>query len=544
MLNKQKNKEALTITLRENASQQHLDFYQTFTVHSDSVSEALRDEIPLWSPLNPVLIDGRTGIGKTTFVYDELLADAASKRKNLLIISNRIALSAQQKLENIKRLGSPLGHYLTEEGLLHQEDFGRVRIITYHRLPAFLSDRQNKKWCESLLYVIADECHFFVADSPYNDLCDYYLKLITERFTNTIRIYLTATSWDVLAPLAKAEHENYMSFLPSVYWTPGRAFVHYFFPAKYDNYRLHFFENLRDLIPQIKAEPQSKWLIFVDSKEQGEILQEALSPNADFIHKDSKDTRAWKDIVYLNRYEKQVLITTAVLDSGVNILDDDVHHVVILSDDHTSFMQMLGRKRCKPGEQVDLWVQELSTKKIAKRRAECKELLSVLDRYDDPQTALESNQYLAHEIWRKGNPKLYPLFNLSKGRLYRNELAYYYLKRRSEYLDSLTPNSFRECVYSWLGIAPKAAVALTDLEKFYAENGNTALSEEQESYLRKTIVRIFTGSGFVEPQPTRVDTLGVKALNNRLEKLQLGYRIDTRDGKWTLIRNEEGSHEI
>ena len=76
------------------------------------------------------------------------------------------------------------------------------------------------------------------------------------------------------------------------------------------------------------------------------------------------------------------------------------------------------------------------------------------------------------------------------------------------------------------------------------ESGNTALDEEQEAYLRKTIVRIFTGSGFVEPQPTRVNTLGVKALNNRLEKMQLDYRIDTRDSKWILMRNEEGNHEI
>lgn len=544
MLNNSKPQKALTITLRENSSQQHMDFYHSFSVHADNVSEALRSEIPLWHSQNPILIDGRTGIGKTTFVYEELLSDAISKRKNLLIISNRIALSTQQKLEIIKHLGLPLGRYLTEEGLINQEDFGAVRIITYHRLPAFLSDYKNRGWRGNLLYVIADECHFFMADSLYNDLCDYYLKLITERFSNAIRIYLTATSWDVLAPLAKAEKDNYPIFLPQTYWPPEREFIRYIFPAEYSNYRLHFFENLRDLVQPIADDPASKWLIFVDNKEQGAALKEMLEPNADFISRESKHTQTWMDVVYNSCYEKQVLITTAVLDSGVNILDDNVHHVVLITDDRTSFMQMLGRKRCKPGEQVDLWVQELSTNKIARRRAECKELLSEMERYDAPQIAPEANQRLAREIWRKGNPKLYSLFSLSKGRLYRNELAYLYLKNRSEYLEALTPSGFREHVYSWLGVEPKADAALTDLEKFYAENGNTPLSEEQESYLRKTIVRIFTGSGFVEPQPTRVTTLKAKALNNRLEKLQLGYRIDIIDSKWILVRNEEGSHAI
>ena len=499
----------------------------------------MRNEIAYWNNRNPVMIDAPTGLGKTTFVYNELFEDAKRKGKNILLVGNRLALSLQQKLVINELQDGDLDVRLTELGLLRQEDFGMVAVITYHRLPAFLHDPKNQKWIQNLLYVVADECHFFVADSMFNPLCGYYLKLITSRFGHAIRVYLTATSWDILYPLAEAEKNNYPSYLPVYSWTPEREFIRYYFPSNNEKYKLEFFGHVEEMISMIKDDPESKWLIFVDDKEKGKKLLARLDSDVDYIDADCKHTQVWREIVRNNQFNKKVLISTAVLDCGINILDDSVQNIVIMCDDRTSFMQMLGRKRCRPGEEVNLWVQVPSAKKIEARLKECEKSLKWLERYDNPKTALESNQRLAYELMRKADPSLLKLFTLSNGRLYRNDLAYFHLLKRRKYLTMLLAGAnFCSYVYEWLGIEPLADQSLSELQLFYKENGDKELDEIQQNTLRKIIVKAYIDAGFTEPQQKRVDTHGQEALNNRLCTLGLPYYIERNNSKWRLKKVE------
>lgn len=516
-------------------------FYHTFHCHQGTVSEALRDEIPHWSRENPVLIDGRTGIGKSTFVKTDLLADAQQKGKNVLILSNRIAQSSQQKADIIPATSSPLEGQLTDEGLRKQEDFGDVIVLTYHRLPTFLKDYRYEKWRDNLLYVVLDEAHFFVADSLFNERCDYYLELITRYFWHAIRIYMTATSWDVLWPLAEAEQNNYPGFLPQYSWKPEREFIRYIFQANYSNYSLKFVENYEELFPLINEDPATKWLLFVDSKEQGKSIQKELGSRAAYVDTDSKGTATWSTLVHTSRFNEQVLIATAVIDCGVNICDPEVKNIVLTTDDRTRFIQELGRKRHIPGEQITVWVVKPSKKKVAARLSDCRDSLLWLDRYDDTQGRWDANRLLAQELWNCGDPKFSTLFRLANGRLRRNELAYFYLKRRYKFLLQLSEGAdFKDIVYQWLGIQNTENEDLVKINAFYDEYGNAGLSEALKTELRALIVSAYCNAGHTEPQPKRIETHGAGALNNRLNTLGFAYRITEKDSVWVLEKVEGG----
>lgn len=539
MIDRKKEPINITVKTADNCTVSNPDFYHTYVCHETNVSDALKGEVAYWNNRDPVMIDAPTGLGKTTFVYDVLLKDAKEKRKNVLILSNRISLSSQQKLAINEIQEGDLDVCLTEIGLQKQEDFGNVAVITYHRLPAFLHDPKKRDWIQNLLYVVADECHFFVADSLFNGLCDYYLKLLTSRFSHAVRIYLTATSWDVLYPLAEAEKANHLTFLPQYGWQPEREFVRYFFPPDYQGYEVKFFGRLGELVGLIRKGPDSKWLIFVDDKEKGKELLAELGPVAEYIDAENKFTQTWRDIVFHNQFRSQVLITTAVLDCGVNIIDDRVRNVAIMTDDRTSFMQMLGRKRRKAEETVDLWVQIPSAKKNEARLRDCERKLKWLERYDDPQVALASNRKLAHDLVSHADPGVLKLFKLLGGRLYRNELAHFYLLKRREHLRRLNQgDDFRECVYDWLGMVPEPDTVASVLKVFYESCEERPLSKEQEDSLRKIIVQANVDAGNKEPHQKRLETLGAEALSNRLSDLGLPYYIERSPEGWILKRKE------
>lgn len=55
--------------------------------------------------------------------------------------------------------------------------------------------------------------------------------------------------------------------------------------------------------------------------------------------------------------------------------------------------------------------------------------------------------------------------------------------------------------------------------------------------VRKLIVKTAEAKGFKEQQPTRVDTLGTEALNNRLSKVESPYRFEKK--RWVILKEEK-----
>lgn len=511
------------------------EFYRTIPLCGSVAS--LADDLPLWSAENPVLLDFPTGSGKTSFVYDILLPDALSKGKNLLLVSNRVALSTQQKRRIMEITHNPALKLLSAEGIKRAEDLGSVRVITYHRLPALCNDAAAAEWISNLGYAVFDEAHFFTSDSVFNENTEYFLRLSCERFCRAIRIYLTGTSWDVLTPLAKAEEKYYRcnTHRPYFCFRPIREFYHYTIPPDYSNYSLHFFSKLSELLPQIKSNLSEKWIIFVDSKASGKDFCRTLGNDAcDYLDSASKETETWASIVKDKKFDKQVLVTTAVLDNGVDIVDNAVRNIVIIADNRTAIVQMAGRKRLAPNERVNLWICDLSEKVLSNRRSNCKSCLDWFDKYERYAAAQKYDAFI-EEIWRSGDQTLFKLFRYSKGIVYPNRLAQYVLKRRwlffKQILDGKT--SFRAEVESWFGIKSDGITAVEQLNLFCHQNCGIPLSDDSANHLRDLISYSCDEVGFKEPQMKRKNCLKGVALTNRLAKIGLPYYVE--DSKKTLI---------
>lgn len=524
-------------------------FYTNFQIPGSQINDALENEIRCWTPENPILIDAPPGTGKTTFVYTSLIPAAMEAGKNVLLISNRIALSCQQKVAIMNILNSPLLIRLTPEGIREHEDFGAVRVITYHRLPALLGDPEARLWLANLAFVVFDEAHFFVADAIFNEHCDYYLKLAATRFCRAIRVYMSATTWDLLVPLANAEErlfhvQNFGPLIlgPSVSGPPPcyRAFYRYWMPTSNSHYHLHFFDVLNDLIPLVEAHPDEKWMIFVDKKAVGRQFCKALGGKATYLDADNKGTDAWDSIIQAESFPCQVLVTTSVLDCGINIHDPALKHVAVITDNRVSLGQMLGRKRLDPGETVELWVYNLNQRVIAARANRFRTYLAWYHRLEHCATR-ECRMKVAQDIWRADDPSLMKLFRLVNNTLFPNELAYWSIQRRLHVFRRILSGetTFRDTVASWLGVElPAPQDQNAQFNAFYATWGEKPLLPEQQDELRKIICNLYNATGHRELQPRRTEKLSCQALSNRLKEMGLAFQVRNKNGAWMLQAND------
>lgn len=98
--------------------------------------------------------------------------------------------------------------------------------------------------------------------------------------------------------------------------------------------------------------------------------------------------------------------------------------------------------------------------------------------------------------------------------------------------------TFRDEVCKWLGKAQEPEKIPDDeLNMFFEDHLGQELSEEEIVTVRKLIVKTAVAKGYLEPQPTRVATLGQEALNNRLSKVESPYRFEKK--RWVILKEEK-----
>lgn len=187
--------------------------------------------------------------------------------------------------------------------------------------------------------------------------------------------------------------------------------------SDYSHVKPVYFHKYEDLIQEIEASNSQKWLVFVDNEYQGkrfleELINEGiedvgfLSRNEIDHNEESKDV--YDDIVTYESYECRILITTSVLDCGINICDPKVKNIVIACDNKTGFLQMLGRKRIEQGEELRLFIKAYNFHTIHQRLRYFNTLLKELVIFS-----------LKNEIECMGNNLHYPSYSsIGDGNIY------------------------------------------------------------------------------------------------------------------------------
>ncbi len=292
-----------------------------------------------------------TGAGKTYFSFHVLSKYAQEQKKKVLYLCNRSKLR-NDNYEQVKRLG--LEH--------------TVWVTTYQTLQKEL---KREKWNKEFDYIIADECHYFTTDALFNGYTDIsYHYLMNQKDSVVIWLSATATTFfNYLKNSGKVKPE-YMYNMPKDYFYVQNLYI-------YQE------DELVSLVNEIlEDETRSKIVIFCNSKERMLYLASVFNDRAnyfcsnnckdttvkdlcgyDIITKkifnkkskkieDKSDKRVKDCIIHktvnneeISTFEKRILITTTVLDNGIDLKDRNIKHIFNEIFDVDSMLQSFGRKR-------------------------------------------------------------------------------------------------------------------------------------------------------------------------------------------------------
>lgn len=391
-----------------------------------------------WTPNVPVFISAQTGRGKNFFIQNTIVPEIlkhnrrCNDNQKILILSNRIALNHQNKIELAKIIDIHSDKNISYENTLQKltdeqinsfNNFGVIKVSSYHQL------LNNNLLDDEYTFVIIDECHFFTQDSLFNADTSKILDAIIDKCKNSIRIYTSATLDDVLPVILKKDipekfEENPYKFFcqkpPNLYYkkflltntipknilpfsdkiniqsiminynyymnlikfydeqqneiTPYYNYtaIIYDLEPNYSYIKTHLIKNNDNaLVDKISHthNKDSKWIIFVKSKKEGKALKEKLNQkqiSSEFISSESKteSNTAYQQIIKESKFDVEVLISTAVIDNGVNIKDKAVKNIAISVFDYTSFIQMLGRVRPIEEQKINLYLFDFPINKI------------------------------------------------------------------------------------------------------------------------------------------------------------------------------------
>lgn len=310
-----------------------------------------------WKVPDEIFIQTPTGSGKTTFVLEELAAHALSMGKEVLLLVNRKILKKQIQHDLAAQHGI---EKMNDEELEKIKHFDGVTVLSYQevqqelkRKSFFLSRINDPRY----FYVVFDEAHYLLQDATFNRDIVYMLEAIP-KIDRSAKIFTSATMEEAKPFLMKILHPN--EDIGMLCCEKGREKAHfqktlftggdiysYKLEPHYNICNIRYFQTLETLAEHINIDDtDEKWLIFVNSKLEAKKLQKLIKHEGSYIDADvDEDDVIREQIIRDERFSGKILITTKVLDNGINIKDCQLRNLVLLTVDKTDFIQMLGRKR-------------------------------------------------------------------------------------------------------------------------------------------------------------------------------------------------------
>lgn len=416
-----------------------------------------------------IFIESPTGTGKSSFILDKLFPFAAESNYNVLYLANRSALNQQIKNALTRKL-EVKGKIKKDEATFYLPgSFCCLTVINYQAIS--LNPMALKMFLSDYAYIVFDEAHFFVEDSLFNAKTGLLLKSVLNESPDAVWIFLSATldgSEDLLLTAAdKIQPNNLIDANLNKVVFRDHCIV---YKNNYQSavYTPSFFRGIDDLMPVINRTAGEKWLIFISSIQRGKALQQRIKKEtgrkAVFLSSENKADKRWKTLSTEERYDEDVLITTKVLDNGVNISDKGVRHIVIPFCDQTEFMQMLGRRRTAEGERVYLYVEVPTIQKVNTLRHGVETKRNAINGVK--RCAPNRRNALLAKMWEAGRKDINSLFYINEtGNLTPNFLAEKKLKQLSDFYGMLAAHykegaCYEKTVLTWIKMEKSEPVYL------------------------------------------------------------------------------------
>lgn len=405
------------------------------------ISDVIGKDYKQWKDGDIIKIQAQTGTGKTRFIIGDKnnrgLIDNMNCFEKMIYICNRTELKRQVKLDLLRKYNKKIEYINKEkkqvdtEWLDKQTVIENVIIATYHAIAEGKLDNiylSKNNSLDDYKYIIMDECHFFLTDSSYmNKTYLAFKELIQKSYNKSIRIFISATMQEVSNAIDKAFEKNNKKVLDR-----KREIYEYTSNIDYSYLNVKYFKKLEtDIYQLIKNDnTDDKWLIFVTSKEKGQILKEKLNDNnitAEFIYS-SKKSKEKENILNTGTFETKVLITTKCLDNGVNIKDTKVKNIVILAYDKVTFIQELGRKRVNilNAQEINLYIPMLGVKSFNTLLHRQEKKFNELDLYEnninDFKRKYNNNPSYPKDIFYLDENMEYTINLLGHARLFKDNI--------------------------------------------------------------------------------------------------------------------------
>lgn len=465
------------------------------------VSEIIGEEWKSWNYNNPIYIFTPTGSGKNTFIKNNLVSSSTKillisnrialniqmKKELINSVMDNETLTKQVidwgKQEFSKLYNEQPYSKVEELWLKETKKFENLHICNYQGLLSFIKD-YNENIDILYDYIVCDEAHFFCSDAEFNVDTGNILKAIHERFPRSKRIYMTATPDRVFEHIFEKNNPHKQIVYGS------KADYSYVLPNIIDD-----IQKLCELI--INDKSNEKWLIFVNSKKTGEelvkIINAAMANNnldkdkkkedlneelekaaeGDYNEKElkllmkkigafvnKKDKNVCATFIYagkenigtdkesldeymhklVNRqgFEEKVLITTPVLDNGFSFSDELIKNIVIMNLDKVAFLQMLGRRRVKADEKINLFLVKPSENHVS----------GVITRLEEKIAAINLMKYNNYEKIEENYyngtvndfAKIVGLIKIRQGKYVYNELAEEQISEKLDFYEKILAN--------------------------------------------------------------------------------------------------------
>lgn len=147
-----------------------------------------------------------------------------------------------------------------------------------------------------------------------------------------------------------------------------------------------YFRDFSALVDNI-CKSTEKWIIFINDKVRGQKFAQRLNDLGNetvFISAAQKSDffvrKQLEELETNQSFSCKVLISTAILDCGINILDEQVRNIVIFETEKTAFMQMLGRVRIHANQKIRLFMKAPTALEIRDRvRYTCKKSIQYIN---------------------------------------------------------------------------------------------------------------------------------------------------------------------
>jgi hypothetical protein len=457
------------------------------------------EDIKTWSVDVPIFIEAPTGRGKSYFIKHTLSEYA--KNKKILILVNRTIIKNQSENE------------------LGKSENSNIKITTYQNLSNKILEGNTLEY-EGYDYIISDEAHHYCEESLFCFESDVVFEWMISR--TAIKVFMTATAFYIKKYLTEELKLK---------------IKHYYIKNDY-NYieKLYFYEDdkvIHKLLLDIP--PNEKAIYFTNANkayETSEILESCAFYCSDnnSTYRQYSNQETIKQIEENEMFEEQVLITTKVMDCGVNICDTSVKHIIVDMVDISSLIQCIGRKRIQGDEKIILYIKDKKGNSIARKLEHISEKLryAIFMRENGETELVKENKHKN----TYGN-MIYDIINPSTQQISKkiNELMFFTYSEDKKTYAEMSENKehgFKNKLFERMGVTMEFTYAEDEMDSAKLEDildrlvGKKMFEEEQEEFIKFMRNQLFKGI------TNKYGTVKIKTINGYFEDNEIPYIIESK----------------